>query len=105
MHRFVKIALYRSESPPSENLQRRLVLWVILCLTAPDAVSRLLHRSDLDAHHENLLEVAGLRLSERIEEVPDLLPLTDLPLLVAAANLIQLVGAPGRPDSPQPDLE
>ena len=95
VHRFVKIALYRKESTPSVDVQRRLVLWVVLCLKSPNEVSNLLHQEDLESTAEDLLarEPSPFR---GLGSADDQLPLTDLPLLVAAANLIQLVGAPGR---------
>jgi hypothetical protein len=96
VHRFVKIAMYRSESPPSEEIQRRLVLWVLLCLAEPQSVSALLRRDDLDAGHVDLLSFIPEPFERRGMDVPDRLPGSDLPLLVAAANLIHLVGSPGR---------
>ena len=100
VHRFVKIALYRTESPPSEEIQRRLVLWVVLCLAEPKTVSALLRRDDLDALREDLLILIPEPFQRRdMTDIPDRLPSADLPLLVAAANLIQLVGPPGRAGS------
>lgn len=103
VHRFVKIALYRADNPPSPEVQRRLVLWVVLCLTDPSAVRSLLRREDHESSADDLLKL--LRSTSSPGQTPawmsevsaqDRLPLTDLPLLKEAANLIQLVGAPGR---------
>ena len=108
VHRFVKIALYRSENPPSPEVQRRLVLWVVLCLTDPVSVAALLRRTDLENSPDDLLELLRANPPEKgrvaawmdvVLAEHDELPLADLPLLVDAANLIQLVGAPGR-DTP-----
>ncbi|WP_448628484.1 P-loop NTPase fold protein [Geodermatophilus sp. URMC 64] len=93
VHRFVKIALYRTESPPSEEIQRRLVLWVVLCLADPKAVGALLRRDDVATLDGDLLDALREPFAQRgIEAVPDRLPASDLPLFIAAANLIQLVG-------------
>jgi hypothetical protein len=95
VHRFVKIALYRTESPPSEQIQRRLVLWVVLCLAEPSAVSALLRRDDFAAENDDLLSLIPEPFQRRgLTGIPDQLPPSDLPLLVGAANLIQLVGSP-----------
>jgi hypothetical protein len=97
VHRFVKIALYRTESPPTEQVQRRLVLWVVLCIAAPRKMREVLTDPDLATKHDDLLRFfpqVSVKLDS--EGAPDQLPLSDLPLLIAAANLIQFVGPPGR---------
>jgi hypothetical protein len=95
VHRFVKIALYRTESPPSVEVQRRLVLWVVLCLAEPNAVSALLRRDDFAPENDDLLSFIPEPFQRRgMTGIPDQLPPSDLPLLVGAANLIQLVGPP-----------
>jgi hypothetical protein len=97
VHRFVKIALYRTESPPSEEIQRRLVLWVVLCLTEPNTVSALLSRGDLAPGLEDLLSLIPEPFQRRgMTDVRDRLTLSDLPLLRDAANLIQQVVLPSR---------
>jgi hypothetical protein len=71
-----------------------LVLWVVLCLTEPEIVRALLSRDDLYATHDDLLSLLPEPLRPRGISGP--LPSSDLPLLIDAANLIQLVVLPGR---------
>ena len=41
-HRFVKILLQRAETPPTEEFQRKLVVWLIFCAEWPSLVSKVL---------------------------------------------------------------
>jgi KAP family P-loop domain len=42
IHRFVKILLQRPETPPSQELQGKLVVWLIFCSAWPKLVNRVL---------------------------------------------------------------
>jgi hypothetical protein len=97
VHRFVKLYLHRSRSAPSEETQRRLVLWVTLCLAEPEAARALL-TNVLGQYQDSpdlLPPIHDVFARHGIVDVPDRLPTSDLPLLIDAANLIQLVGPPG----------
>jgi hypothetical protein len=41
-HRFIKILLQRPETPPTEELQRKLVVWLIFCAEWPSLVKEVL---------------------------------------------------------------
>jgi KAP family P-loop domain len=41
-HRFIKILLQRPETPPTEELQRKLVVWLIFCAEWPSLVNKVL---------------------------------------------------------------
>ena len=41
-HRFIKILLQRPETPPSKELQRELVVWLIFCAEWPSLVDKIL---------------------------------------------------------------
>ena len=41
-HRFIKILLQRPETPPSKELQRKLVVWLIFCAEWPSLVDKIL---------------------------------------------------------------
>ena len=41
-HRFIKILLQRPETPPTEDLQRKLVVWLIFCSEWPSLVNKVL---------------------------------------------------------------
>jgi len=53
-HRFIKILLQRPETPPTEELQRKLVVWLIFCAEWPSLVNKV-----LDLAAENAKENPG----------------------------------------------
>jgi hypothetical protein len=93
IHRFVKLALYRPESPPDEETQRRLVLWVVLCLARPDAIRAFLADSASNTQAGGVIAMESIllptdRLRIQVQNLGEALHLSDLPLLTRAADVV-----------------
>jgi hypothetical protein len=63
VHRLVKILLQRPEAPPTPELQRELVSWLVFCAAKPSEVDDLLRRAVESPNEECLVTVGGERLS------------------------------------------
>ena len=66
-HRFIKILLQRPETPPTEELQRKLVVWLIFCAEWPSLVNKV-----LDLAAENAKENPGQDCLHALVEKGDL---------------------------------
>ena len=96
LHRFVKLALFRSESPPDADTQRLLVPWVVLCIACPAVVQDMLARGRIHAALPEFDLLGDLDdrtmswLTERTGGIDVALRVSDLPLLVRAADIIRM---------------
>jgi hypothetical protein len=117
-HRFIKILQQRPETPPSEELQRKLVAWLVFCTAWPqlvdnvldlaagvaradprrDCLRALVRRGDLDPA-KPVLE-AFQRAAERAQVVlraADLEPGSLLARAATSSELIRVDANPARP--------
>ena len=96
VHRLVKILLQRPEAPPTPELQRELVAWLVFCAAKPAEVKELLRRAVESPDEERLVTIGGERLS-----ASDLAPEGTL----ARAARISLLVHDRRATRPQPAAE
>ena len=63
VHRLVKILLQRPDAPPTPELQRKLVAWLVFCAAQPGQVDDLLARAAEQPDEDCVVTVGAERLS------------------------------------------